>query len=108
MEELNLYMKRCGFNVGNHYLDHNASRQMVISLAEVIQTNARKEIFLTNSFVSLSLDESTDNSNESKLCIIIRYCEEFQVRERYFAITKLNNGLAETIFSKAWDLIYIK
>jgi len=37
MEELNLYMKRCGFNVGNHYLDHNAARQMVIYMLRLFK-----------------------------------------------------------------------
>jgi len=104
-QKINYHMKQLGIEIGDHYLDDTAARDMVLSLSYTIQNSLRKSIVSTGSFVSLMIDESIDNSHESKLLLLLRYCDGTQPKEKYLSILKLQPGTAESIFNKAWNAL---
>jgi len=59
----------------------------------------------SNSLISLLIDESTDNVNESKLLILVRYCDDLQPQEKFSNISKLSLTNADTIFNVIWNLL---
>ena len=64
-----------------------------------------KMIQESNSLISLLIDESTDNVNESKLLILVRYCDDLQPQEKFSNISKLSLTNADTIFNVIWNLL---
>ena len=54
---------------------------------------------------ALMIDESTDSSNTSKLLLLLRYCENLEVKEKYLGVCTLGETNAQTIFDKAWELL---
>jgi len=105
-EKLNYHLLKCGgIKLGNHYLSKNSMREMVLSLAYTLQILLSQQITHSQSFVALMLDESTDCSNQSKLLLIVRYCEGFTPKEKYFALSTLKNLTAESIFKEAWEIL---
>ena len=50
-------------------------------------------------------NESADSSNQSKLLLVLRYCEGVQPKEVYFGISTLPKADAKTIFDKAWNAL---
>ena len=69
-------MKKLGVDLGEHYLGHSTAREMTLSLSYTVQMQFKTLIQDSNSLISLMVDESTDNSNESKLLLLLRYCHE--------------------------------
>ena len=100
-----MHMKKCGVPLGEHYLDDTAVRSMILSLSYAVQQLLKKTIASSGSFLSLLIDESTDSSNQSKLLLVLRYCEGVQPKEVYFGISTLPKADAKTIFDKAWNAL---
>jgi len=50
-ENLNGHMKKCGVDLGDHYLNDTAMREMVLSLATAVQLILKKAIVSSNSLI---------------------------------------------------------
>ena len=98
-------MIKCGLDLGSHYLNQNSRRYMVLALSFEIQKNLWNDIVSSGSHVSLMIDESIDSSNQSKLLLLLRYCNGMKISQKYFALGSLSNQTALTIFSKIWELM---
>ncbi len=105
-ENLNKFMIRLGVDLGEHYLDDSACRDLCISLGNTVQRNLKHSIDSTNSFVSILLDESMDGSRISKLLIYARYVSGFKPQEKYLTCLSLQNTTADEIFHVAFKYLY--
>ena len=104
-EDLNYHIQRCGIDLGDHYLSVRSIREMALSLAFTIQNQLKNEVVVSKSFFSLLLDESTDVAKESKLLLLVRYCNGVEIKEKYLAICKLSSNKASDLFHRAWNIL---
>ena len=104
-ESLNCQPKRYGLPTGDHYLSDDGVPEMTLSLGYTVQAKLKEEILSLDSYVSLMMDESTDASNESKLLLLLRYCDDFAPKMRYYAICKMPSATAENIFNECWRFL---
>ena len=96
-----------GAKILDHYKDHNAAREVILSASECIDSQLLEEL-RESDFISLLLDESDDESEKKQLIVVVRCVKDLLVTEKYFAIRQVTDATAQGLYLLLSDLLSLE
>jgi len=99
--------KSTGSKTLDHYTDHNSARQVVLSIAQAVDSELLQKVKDAD-FISILLEESEDEAEKKQLILVVRFALNFTILEKYFCIQEITNATAEGLFKELVNILTIE